>query len=81
VSLDQLEGDEQLFSIMETYLGTSLSSYLEENPFPVAAMLKDDEICTRCALCAERCPTDAITMEAFRFQEALSLGERNEQNI
>ena len=38
----------------------------------VAVMLKDDAACTRCALCAERCPTDAITMEAFRFKEVLS---------
>jgi len=77
-SLDQLEGDDQYHQVVETYLGTSLTNFLEENPFSVAAMLKDDEACTRCALCAERCPTDAITMEAFRFQELLSLGETNE---
>jgi ferredoxin len=40
----------------------------------VAAMLKDDTACTRCALCADRCPTGAITMEAFRFQETLIYG-------
>jgi len=38
-------------------------------------MLKDDEACTRCALCADRCPTYAITMEAFRFKEELNYGE------
>ena len=75
VSLDLLEGDEILQSVVETFLGTSPA----ETPFPVAAMLKDDSVCTRCALCAERCPTDAITMEAFRFQEGLSLGVPNEQ--
>jgi len=42
----------------------------------MAVMLKDDEACTRCALCAERCPTDAITMEAFRFEEVLSLADK-----
>ncbi|MBM3144826.1 MAG: 4Fe-4S dicluster domain-containing protein [Chloroflexi bacterium] len=71
VTLDQLEGDEQYRKVVEAYLGTSLSSFLEEAPFPLAAMLKDDNACTRCALCAERCPTDAITMEAFRFQEVI----------
>ncbi len=34
---------------------------------PVHALLKDEERCTRCALCAARCPTDAITMELFTF--------------
>jgi ferredoxin len=77
-SLDQLEGDELYLRVVETYLGTSIQDFLAENPFPLAAMLKDDDACTRCALCAERCPTDAITMEAFRFQEVLSLGEPNE---
>ena len=36
----------------------------------LSAIIKDDELCIRCALCAERCPTDAITMERFLFKEA-----------
>ena len=28
-------------------------------------MIKDETICIRCALCAERCPAHTITMEAF----------------
>jgi formate dehydrogenase beta subunit len=79
-SLNQIEGDQQYQKVVEAYLGTSLTAYLEVKPSTVAAMLKDDEACTRCALCAERCPTDAITMEAFRFQEVLSLGELNDQS-
>jgi formate dehydrogenase beta subunit len=35
---------------------------------PVSAILKDDELCIRCALCAERCPNAAITMERFCFK-------------
>ena len=35
---------------------------------PVSAILKDDELCIRCALCAERCPNGAITMERFCFK-------------
>ena len=35
------------------------------------AMIKDETRCTRCGLCAKRCPTGAITMEAFSFEEEL----------
>ena len=34
-----------------------------------SVILKDEDRCIRCALCAERCPNDAITMELFSFQE------------
>ncbi|MFO0930070.1 MAG: FAD-dependent oxidoreductase [Gemmataceae bacterium] len=34
-----------------------------------SAILKDETLCIRCANCAQRCPTGAITMERFRFQE------------
>ena len=78
-TLDRLEGDENFDKVIKAYLGTSLDSFPKGDPIPIAAMLKDDETCTRCALCADRCPTDAISMEAFRFQERLSLGELNEQ--
>jgi len=40
------------------------------DPFqPVAAMIKDDETCIRCGLCALRCPTDAMTMEVFYYEQ------------
>ena len=32
-----------------------------------SAILKDEERCIRCALCAMRCPSDAITMERVTF--------------
>jgi ferredoxin len=35
-------------------------------------MIKDDERCIRCGLCAVRCPTDAMTMERFTITERLS---------
>ncbi len=36
---------------------------------PLSAMIKDDERCIRCGLCAIRCPTDAMTMERFTITE------------
>jgi ferredoxin len=30
-------------------------------------MLKDESTCVRCAMCASRCPTHAITMKRFEF--------------
>ena len=65
VSIDQLAGDDSV---------TQLVASARESG-AIAAMLKDDSACTRCALCAERCPTDAITMEAFRFKETLTYNE------
>jgi formate dehydrogenase beta subunit len=34
-----------------------------------SVMVKDETICIRCALCAERCPVHTITMEAFEVFE------------
>jgi NADPH-dependent glutamate synthase beta subunit-like oxidoreductase len=68
VSPQQVTGDERLRQVIEHQLGAPL----ETAPDNAAVMLKDDDSCTRCALCAERCPTGAITMEAFRFQETLT---------
>jgi len=35
----------------------------------MSAMIKDDEKCIRCGLCAIRCPTGAMTMEVFHYVE------------
>jgi NADPH-dependent glutamate synthase beta subunit-like oxidoreductase len=39
---------------------------------PLSAMVKDDERCIRCGLCAVRCPTDAMTMEKFQVTEGFA---------
>jgi len=41
----------------------------QANGLPLSAMIKDDDRCIRCGLCAVRCPTDAMTMERFQIQE------------
>jgi formate dehydrogenase beta subunit len=40
---------------------------------PLSAMVKDDERCIRCGLCAIRCPTDAMTMEKFSITERFAI--------
>ncbi len=38
-----------------------------EETASIGVMLKDETTCIRCALCASRCPTHAITMKHFDF--------------
>jgi formate dehydrogenase beta subunit len=46
-----------------------LAARAEAHGLPLSAMVKDDEKCIRCGLCAVRCPTDAMTMERFSITE------------
>ncbi len=47
----------------------ALAARAEGDGLPLSAMVKDDERCIRCGLCAIRCPTDAMTMERFSITE------------
>jgi NADPH-dependent glutamate synthase beta subunit-like oxidoreductase len=46
-----------------------LAERAEANGLPLSAMVKDEDRCIRCGLCAIRCPTDAMTMERFQITE------------
>ena len=46
-----------------------LADRADGDGLPLSAMVKDDERCIRCGLCAVRCPTDAMTMEKFTVTE------------
>jgi len=48
---------------------TALGEALGAGP-SAGAIVKDEDRCIRCGLCAERCPTGAITMEALELDES-----------
>jgi formate dehydrogenase beta subunit len=54
---------------LDPELKETLTARADANGFPLAAMVKDDDRCIRCGLCAIRCPTDAMTMERFSITE------------
>jgi len=62
VPLDELDLPKD---VVDRVLETSGISPLQT----LSAMIKDDEKCIRCGLCAIRCPTDAMTMEVFHYVE------------
>ena len=35
-------------------------------------MVKDEDVCLHCGLCAERCPTGAWDMQKFLFESAMA---------
>lgn len=41
---------------------------------PLAAMLKDETACIRCGLCQRRCPTGAVQLMEFLFEEEVVYG-------
>ena len=63
VGLDQIEHSPETRALLEAEFGpgADLSQH--------SAIIKDETVCIRCANCFYRCPTGAITMERFSFEE------------
>ena len=62
VSLDRVDGTPEWPGVVERSLGPGVA--LADH----SAILKDEDRCIRCGLCAARCPSDAVSMERVTFQ-------------
>lgn len=66
LNLDLGEGD--LRRAVDNYFGIDSETMSDEElDFIGTAMLKDEDLCIRCGLCAEKCPTQAVTMDVMNY--------------
>ena len=61
----QVRGDERYENLILKRYGRAA----DLQPGQASAIIKNEDKCIRCGLCAQRCPTHAITMEALEQQE------------
>jgi len=66
VDLAQVSGDERYDALIRNRYGVPAA---ELKAGQAGAIIKNEEKCIRCGLCAARCPTGSITMEALEQQE------------
>jgi NADPH-dependent glutamate synthase beta subunit-like oxidoreductase len=66
VDLVQVSGDERYEALIERRYGVPAAQLRAGQ---AGAIIKNEEKCIRCGLCAQRCPTQAITMEALDRKE------------
>ncbi len=82
VGLEQVRSDSYLMQVASDTLGitdSDLAGYSDAELADLGGiMLKDESTCIRCAMCASRCPTNAILMKEFQFsRECVTIHARN----
>lgn len=70
VSLDRLEADDPITEELRDEYDVVIKGATEGTVGSV--MIKDEDRCIRCGLCAMRCPVACITMESYSVSETLS---------
>jgi len=70
VPLSEIEVDDGLREQVRADLGEAAAALLERGSRSGTALIKDETVCIRCGLCAQRCPVGTIVMEQFQILEA-----------
>ncbi len=70
VPVGEIEADPSLRGEAVAELGPAAEALFEGGDRRGTVLVKDETICIRCGLCAQRCPAGTITMEQFSIQEA-----------
>ncbi len=66
--LNMENGDGKLRLAVDNFYGVDSASMSDEQlALMGSAMLKDEDLCIRCGLCAEKCPTQAVTMDVMDY--------------
>jgi ferredoxin len=66
LNLDLSEGNVR--KAVDNYYGIDSATMSETDLDSVGSvMLKNEDVCIRCGLCAEKCPTQAVTMDAMNY--------------
>jgi len=66
VNLDLGEGN--MRRAVDNFYGVDSAMMSDEELATMGSvMLKDEDLCIRCGLCAEKCPTQAVTMDAMNY--------------
>lgn len=66
LNLDYGEGN--LRAAIDNFYGVDSASMSDGELISMgSAMLKNEDVCIRCGLCAEKCPTQAVTMDVMNY--------------
>jgi formate dehydrogenase (NADP+) beta subunit len=61
-------GDGNMRQAVDNFYGVDSAAMDDEDLAQMGtAMLKDEDVCIRCGLCAEKCPTQAVTMDVMNY--------------
>lgn len=66
IDLESADGDVR--KAVDTFYGVNSAEMKRDALDQMGSvMLKDEDLCIRCGLCAEKCPTQAVTMDAMNY--------------